>query len=208
MHGRISLRGRDTHSQAFHENRCLLECSGRLLYSGLHGNSSVKTRRSSAASFPSHSLLSPPLPHPGFPDGSVVKNLSVNAGDTGDAGSSPRSGKFLGNRNGNRLQCSCLENPMDRRAWRAIVHGVAQSQTGLTEQASTHEHAPQCEACLQMLNHLHFSLGALGKRLLPLSSSQREVYSPQDGDSSPGLDAPRSQLENSPRQGMVREMTA
>lgn len=50
-----------------------------------------------------------------------------------------------------------------------------------------------------MLNHLHFSLGALGKGLLPLSSSQREVYSPQDGDSSPGLDASRSQLENSPR---------
>ena len=138
----------------------------------------------------------------------MVKNLPVNAGDTGDVGLSPRSGKFLGKRNGNLVQCSCLENPMDRGAWQAIVHGVAQSQTGLTEQVSTHKHAPQCEACLQMLNHLHFSLGALGKHLLPLSSSQQEVYSPQDGDSSPGLDALRSQLENSPRRGVGRAMTA
>ena len=55
----------------------------------------------------------------------MVKNLPVNAGDTGDVGLSPRSGKFLGKRNGNLVQCSCLENPMDRGAWQAIVHGVA-----------------------------------------------------------------------------------
>ena len=50
----------------------------------------------------------------GFPGGSVVNNLPVNAGDIGDTGSIPRSGRFPGGGNGNPLQCSCLENPMDR----------------------------------------------------------------------------------------------
>ena len=57
----------------------------------------------------------------GFPGGSVVKNLPANAGD---AGSIPGSGRSPGERNGNPLQYSCLENPTDRGAWRAIVHGV------------------------------------------------------------------------------------
>ena len=59
--------------------------------------------------------------HVGFPGGSVVKNLLTNAGDMGSIpglGRSPRGG------NGNPLQYSCLENPMDRGAWRATVHGV------------------------------------------------------------------------------------
>ena len=58
----------------------------------------------------------------GFPSDSVVKNLSVNAGDTGSipgSGISPEEG------NSNPLQYFCLENLMDRGAWRAIVHGVA-----------------------------------------------------------------------------------
>ena len=41
----------------------------------------------------------------------------------------PGSGRFPGGGYGNPLQCSCLENPMDRGAWQAIVHSVAQSQT-------------------------------------------------------------------------------
>ena len=53
----------------------------------------------------------------GFPGGSVVKNLPVDAGDTGDAGSIPGSGRSPGGRHGNPLQYSCLENPMDRGAW-------------------------------------------------------------------------------------------
>ena len=57
-----------------------------------------------------------------FPGGSVVKNLPENAGD---AGPTPRSRKFSGEGNGNLLQYSCLGNPRDRRAWWAIVHGVA-----------------------------------------------------------------------------------
>ena len=55
--------------------------------------------------------------HSSFPGGSVVKNLPINVGDTGDAGSIPMSGRSPGGGNGNPLQYSCLENFMDRRAW-------------------------------------------------------------------------------------------
>ena len=53
----------------------------------------------------------------------MVKNLPANAGDT-DAVSIPGSQISPGVGNGNPLQLSCLENPTDSRAWRAIVHGV------------------------------------------------------------------------------------
>ena len=56
-----------------------------------------------------------------FPGGSVVKNLPANAGD---AGSIPGLARSPGGGNGNPLQYSCLENPMDRGAWWATVHGV------------------------------------------------------------------------------------
>ena len=52
----------------------------------------------------------------------VVKKLPANAGDIREMGSIPRSGKSLGRGHGNLLQYSCLENPMDRGAWRATVH--------------------------------------------------------------------------------------
>jgi len=55
----------------------------------------------------------------------VVKNPPANARDTGDADSVPRLGRSPGEGNGNPVQYSCLENPMDRGAWWAIVHGVA-----------------------------------------------------------------------------------
>ena len=55
----------------------------------------------------------------------MVKNLPANAGDSRDAGLSPGSGRSPGEGNGNPLQYSCLENPMDREAWGATVHGVA-----------------------------------------------------------------------------------
>ena len=57
----------------------------------------------------------------------VVKNLPANTGDIRDSGSVLGSGRAPGGGNGNPLQFSCLENPMDRRAWRATVHGVAKS---------------------------------------------------------------------------------
>ena len=58
-----------------------------------------------------------------------VKNLPVNAGDTGDVGSGPGSGKSPQEGKGNLFQYSCLGNPMDRGAWRDTVHGVAKNQT-------------------------------------------------------------------------------
>ena len=66
----------------------------------------------------------------GFPGGSVVKNPPDNAGDTG---SIPGSGRCPGEGNGNLFQYPCLENPMDRGAWQATVHGVAKSQTRLRD---------------------------------------------------------------------------
>jgi len=57
----------------------------------------------------------------------VVKNLPANAGEIGDAGLIPDSGRPPGGGNGIPLQYSCLENPRDRRAWRATVHGVKKS---------------------------------------------------------------------------------
>ena len=68
----------------------------------------------------------------GFPGGRVVKNPSANAKDEGDAGLIPSLGKSSGGGNGNPLQYSCLENPMDRGAWQTTVHGVAESQTRLS----------------------------------------------------------------------------
>ena len=56
----------------------------------------------------------------------MVKNLPASAGDTGDTGSVPGSGRSPGEGNGNVLQYSCLGNPIDRRAWRATVHGFAE----------------------------------------------------------------------------------
>ena len=62
----------------------------------------------------------------GFPGGLVVKNPPANAGDMG---SIPGLGRSPGEGNGNPLQYSCLENPMDRGAWWAPVHRVAELDT-------------------------------------------------------------------------------
>ena len=59
-------------------------------------------------------------------DGSDSKESTCSIGDLN---SIPELGRSPGEGNGNPLQCSCLENPMDRGAWQAIVHGVAESQT-------------------------------------------------------------------------------
>ena len=57
----------------------------------------------------------------------MVKNPSANAGVVRDAGSIPGLGRSPGDGHGNPLQYSCLRNPMDRGAWRAMVHRVARS---------------------------------------------------------------------------------
>ena len=75
-------------------------------------------------------LTSSFLPEEGLLGGSDSKESACNAGDLGSvpgSGRSPREG------NGNSLQYSCLENPMDRGAWQATVHGVAKSWTRLRD---------------------------------------------------------------------------
>ena len=59
----------------------------------------------------------------------MVKNLPANAGDIRDADSVTGSGRSPGGGHNNPLQYSCLENPVDRGAWRATVHRVAKSWT-------------------------------------------------------------------------------
>ena len=61
----------------------------------------------------------------------VVKNLPANEGDIRDSGSIPELEKSPGGGQGNILQYSCLENPLDRGAWQATVHRVTESQTQL-----------------------------------------------------------------------------
>ena len=61
----------------------------------------------------------------------VVKKLLPNIGDVRDKGSIPGLGRSPGEGNGSPLQCSCLENPVDRGAWWATVHWVTKSQTRL-----------------------------------------------------------------------------
>ena len=63
-----------------------------------------------------HVVFSSIHPKPGFPGGTVVKNLPANAGVAGDMVSIPGLGRFPGGRNGNLLQYTCLGNPMDRGA--------------------------------------------------------------------------------------------
>ena len=65
-----------------------------------------------------------------FPGGSDSKASVYNAGDLG---SIPGSGRFPGEENGNPLQYSCLENPMDGGAWWATVHGVAKRRARLSD---------------------------------------------------------------------------
>ena len=62
----------------------------------------------------------------------MLKNPPANAGDVRDAGLIPGVGRSSGEGNVNPLQYSCLRNPMDRGALRAIVHGVTKSQTQLS----------------------------------------------------------------------------
>ena len=87
----------------------------------------------------------------GFPGGSEVK---VSAWNAGDLGSIPGSGRSPGEGNGNPLQYSCLENPMEGGAWWTTVHGVAKSRTRLSD--FTHSliifHIFFCYGLSQILN--------------------------------------------------------
>ena len=83
-----------------------------------------------------------------FPDGPVVKTprfqyrgVKASARNVGGLGSIPGSGRSPGEGNGNPLQYSCLENPREGGAWYATVHGVAKSQTRLSDFTSNTEGA-------------------------------------------------------------------
>ena len=96
----------------------------------------------------------------GFPGGSDSK---ASACDAEDPGSIPGSGRSPGEGNGNPLQYSCLENPMDEGAWWATVHGVAKSQTRLSDFTS-----------LQKIQTV--SLPSRGKRIIKLIKKSMILY--------------------------------
>ena len=73
----------------------------------------------------------------GLPRGLSSKESPCHAGTATDAGSIPGLGRSPGGGNGNWLQCSCLDNPIDRGSWWAIVHRVAKSQTQLRDWTAT-----------------------------------------------------------------------
>ena len=76
----------------------------------------------------------------GLPQWISRKESACNAGDTEDVGSIPGSGRSSGGERGNPLQYACWENPLDRGAWRATVHGVAVSRTQM-KRPSRHTHS-------------------------------------------------------------------
>ena len=103
-------------------------------------NHSLSKRFSSSASV--QNISQSPARHKGsldlflalkvFPNGSAGKESACDAGDKGDVGLILGSGRSPGEGNGNPLQYSCLENPMDRGAWKAIDHRVEKSPTRLS----------------------------------------------------------------------------
>ena len=82
----------------------------------------------------------------------MIKNLPANAGDAADMGLIPGSGRSPGGGHGNPLHYSCLENPMDRGAWRAAVHGVAESWTCLRKLSTLYELSKTTP--VKSLNHI------------------------------------------------------
>ena len=95
----------------------------------------------------------------GFLGGSVVMNPHVNTGDARDTGLIPRLGRSSGEGNGNLLQYSCLENPMDRGTWQATVHGFARVGHDL----ATNRKPDELDVVLEMV-----SVQARGTKTLPL----------------------------------------
>ena len=75
--------------------------------------------------------------HTGFSGGSDGKECACSSGEARDTGLIPGSGRSPGEGNGYPLQNSCLENSMDRGAWRVTVHGVAKNQTQLSNLTTT-----------------------------------------------------------------------
>ena len=81
----------------------------------------------------------------------MVKNPPANAGDAGDTGPIPGSGRSPEGGNGNQFQCSCLENPTGRGGWWAAVHGVTESD--LTKHTHTISFASDCSITANSQSH-------------------------------------------------------
>ena len=88
----------------------------------------------------------------GFPGGSVVKNLPANAGN---AGWIPGLERSPGKGNVNPTPVFCLENPMDRGAWRATVHGITKSRTRLSD-FHFHFFTTKATCHYYILTHTHY----------------------------------------------------
>ena len=114
----------------------------------------------------------------GFPGGSEVNNLPTNAGNIG---SILGWGRFPGEGNGNPLKYSCLENPMDIRAWQATVHGVTKSQIQLSMRAHTHRYyekqrfSQKWGSIVSHYQTTHFSQILLQQELLQVPASASEA---------------------------------
>ena len=85
----------------------------------------------------------------------MVKNLPVNAGDARNAGLMPGLGRSPGEGNGNPLQYSCLENPMDRGNQQVTVHGAAKSRTCLNNIQSKGQMNPKEDKAREVHHKAH-----------------------------------------------------
>ena len=91
----------------------------------------------------------------------MVKNLPANVGNTRDMGSIPGSGRSSKGGHGKPLQYSCLENSMDRGAWRATIHGVTKSLI----QLSTHALIDQYIHILEYIRYITYIFHFLIKQI-------------------------------------------
>ena len=104
-----------------------------------------------------------------FLGGASSKEPACQCRDIRDAGSIPGLGRSPEREHGNPIQYSWLENPMDRGAWRAAVHGVAESQTWLSACAHTHTHTHQWYTYVNPNLSIHSSTFPLGVHMFVFS---------------------------------------
>ena len=103
----------------------------------------------------------------GFPDGSVGKE---STSDTGDLGSRPGLGRSPGGGHGNTLQYSCLENLMDRGAWRVTVHGVARVRHDLATKPP-HVCVCVCVCVSDFFLSIHLSMDVFSDTLIIVNNT-------------------------------------
>ena len=109
----------------------------------------------------------------------MVKNSPA---DTEDTDSIPGSGRSPGGGHGNPLQHFCLENPMDRRVWRATVYGVAKSRTGLKQPNTRHTGRAQVEGGVPVGRFLHLHVVLfIQKNFIPTCRTFAWALAPQPG---------------------------